>query len=138
MKTVIAYAVSGMHQIASQRKPFNPILGETYEGYWPDGTRIYGEHISHHPPITCYLVEHIDGLYTMYGSYEYTAKVQDLGNSIKGRTCGKNCVKFRDGSVIEFEYPFIKINGLMFGKRTTQYVGTVVFTDTKNNIDASF
>ena len=58
MKNVIAFIVSGMHMVACMRKPFNPILGETYEGVWPDGTRIYNEHISHHPPITCFLVEH--------------------------------------------------------------------------------
>ena len=75
LKHVITFAVSGMHQIATQRKPFNPILGETFEGYWPDGSRIYNEHVSHHPPITCFLVENVDQLYKFYGSYEYTAKV---------------------------------------------------------------
>lgn len=32
-------------------KPFNPILGETYQGI-VDGCPIYGEQISHHPPIS--------------------------------------------------------------------------------------
>jgi hypothetical protein len=31
-------------------KPFNPILGETYQGYIR-GCPIYAEQISHHPPI---------------------------------------------------------------------------------------
>ena len=71
LKLVITFVVSGMHMVASQRKPFNPILGETYEGYWPNGTRIYCEHISHHPPITCFLVEDVDGLFVFEGCYEY-------------------------------------------------------------------
>jgi hypothetical protein len=33
-------------------KPFNPILGETYQGNFDDGTEVYCEHTSHHPPIT--------------------------------------------------------------------------------------
>ena len=51
-KMVIAYGVSGLHLIVSMAKPFNPILGESYEGRFPDGTKVYCEHISHHPPIT--------------------------------------------------------------------------------------
>ena len=54
MKHVITFVISGMHQVASQRKPFNPIIGETFEGVWPDGSRIYVEHVSHHPPISCF------------------------------------------------------------------------------------
>jgi Oxysterol-binding protein len=54
MKAVIAFVVSGMHQIASQRKPFNPIIGETYQGIYPNGSHVYVEHISHHPPISCF------------------------------------------------------------------------------------
>ena len=119
LKFVISFIVSGMHQVATQRKPFNPIIGETYEGVWPDGTRIYVEHVSHHPPISCFLVENHEGLYFVEGSYEYTAKVTDLGNSVTGRQAGKNRVHFRDGTVIEWEYPVMKISGLIFGKRTT-------------------
>lgn len=54
MKLVITFVVSGMHQVASMRKPFNPIIGETFEGVWPDGSKIFVEHISHHPPISCF------------------------------------------------------------------------------------
>lgn len=85
MKYVITFVVSGMHMVASQRKPFNPIIGETFEGLWPDGSHIFVEHVSHHPPISCFLVENVDGLYTFEGSYEYTAKITEIGNSVTGR-----------------------------------------------------
>ena len=111
--------------MATQRKPFNPILGETFEGYWPDATSIFVEHISHHPPISCFLVEH--ALYAFSGSYEYTARVTDLGNSVLGRQVGKNRVRFRDGLTVEWEYPTMKISGLVYGKRTTQWVGGLEF-----------
>ena len=136
MKYVISFVISGMHQVASQRKPFNPILGETFEGYWPDGSRIYVEHISHHPPISAFQVDNADNLYTLEGSYEYTAKVTDLGNSVTGRQVGKNRVRFADGSVIEWEYPVMKISGLLFGKRTTHWIGGIDFSDVQNNIYA--
>lgn len=58
MKNVIAFAISGLQYVSTQKKPFNPILGETFEGVWPDGTKIFMEHVSHHPPISCFSVEH--------------------------------------------------------------------------------
>ena len=63
MKNAITFVVSGMHMVATQRKPFNPILGETYQGIWPDGSKLFVEHISHHPPISTFLVENVDGLF---------------------------------------------------------------------------
>lgn len=92
------------------------------------------EHVSHHPPISCFEVVNVDGLYTLEGSYEYTAKVTDLGNSVTGRQVGKNRLRFADGSFVEWEYPFMKIQGLLFGKRTTHWVGGIEFKDDKNNI----
>lgn len=56
-KMVIAYGVCALHLITSIAKPFNPILGETYEGRFPDGTEVFCEHISHHPPITRFYIK---------------------------------------------------------------------------------
>jgi len=38
------------------KKPFNPILGETYE-YVTEKRRFYAEQVSHHPPVTAYNLE---------------------------------------------------------------------------------
>ena len=56
---VTAFAVSGFWNLCEQRKPFTPILGETYQGYWPDGTAIFIDHIRHHPPISRFFVRKI-------------------------------------------------------------------------------
>lgn len=37
-KQVIAFAMSGLYICTSQYKPFNPILGETLQGEFRDGT----------------------------------------------------------------------------------------------------
>ena len=42
------------HAFQSWRKPFNPILGETWEAGLDDGSQIYMEQISHHPPISAF------------------------------------------------------------------------------------
>jgi len=38
------------------KKPFNPILGETYE-YITDKHRYFAEQVSHHPPVTAFNLE---------------------------------------------------------------------------------
>jgi hypothetical protein len=54
-------------------KPFNPILGETYQAFI-DGCPVYGEQISHHPPISSFFLKGRG--YFVHGSLE--AKV-DIG-----------------------------------------------------------
>jgi len=55
-------------------KPLNPILGETYQGNYNDGTVVYSEQISHHPPISYFLVTNLTNDYQYYGYYENEAK----------------------------------------------------------------
>jgi hypothetical protein len=51
------------------------LLGETYQAYFNEGTRIYCEHISHHPPIALFMMEDSEGLYEFSGNYEFKAKI---------------------------------------------------------------
>ena len=46
-------------------KPFNPILGETFQAYIK-GIPIYYEQISHHPPISAFYMTCPE--FTMYGN----------------------------------------------------------------------
>jgi hypothetical protein len=51
---VTAFAISGYasSQFRIGRKPFNPLLGETYECIRPDkGFRFISEKVSHHPNV---------------------------------------------------------------------------------------
>jgi hypothetical protein len=56
VKNVMAFVISCLHYGTRQLKPFNPILGETYQGEFSDGTQIFIEHTSHHPPIANFFV----------------------------------------------------------------------------------
>ena len=93
-KNCIAFAVAGMHLCTGQLKPFNPILGETFEGFLDDGTKLFCEHISQHPPITTYLMEDVDNLYSFYGSAEFTAQLG--ANNLKTSQSGNNYVFFKE------------------------------------------
>jgi hypothetical protein len=72
MKMIIAFSISGLHTNIKQLKSFNPILGETYEGHWPDSTKHFAEHMSHHPPITRFYLLNENWKY--YGFYECVVK----------------------------------------------------------------
>jgi hypothetical protein len=77
MKYVIAFVLSGQYMRANQFKPFNPLLGETLEGKYKDGTKIFMEHISHHPPISSYMIEGPPGSeYKLFGNNEFVAGIK--------------------------------------------------------------
>jgi len=56
MTWVAAFAISayGSSNARASHKPFNPLLGETYECVREDkGFRYISEQVSHHPPVSC-------------------------------------------------------------------------------------
>lgn len=56
-------------------KPFNPLLGETYEWQALDGkSRFIAEQVSHHPPVLAYQCENTVGDYSIYGEVEIKNK----------------------------------------------------------------
>ncbi|KAK7884646.1 hypothetical protein WMY93_027769 [Mugilogobius chulae] len=70
MQAVAAFAVSA---VASQwdrtGKPFNPLLGETYELVREEqGYRLISEQVSHHPPISAFHAESLTGDFVFHGS----------------------------------------------------------------------
>jgi hypothetical protein len=79
-KLCISFAISPLYMCTSQLKPFNPLLGETMEGEFPDGTKIYCEHTSHHPPITNFLLEAPNDSVRIFGHSEFRAKMK--GNKL--------------------------------------------------------
>lgn len=49
-------------QLGSEKKPLNPTLGELFFGHWPEDKgsgeqTLVVEQVSHHPPITAYVIE---------------------------------------------------------------------------------
>ena len=48
-------AMISLVTIGTSKKPFNPILGETFQGHY-SGDPIYIEQISHNPPLTQFLI----------------------------------------------------------------------------------
>lgn len=123
--------VSSIYMCCDQKKPFNPLLGETAQAIFPDGTRIYCEHTSHHPPITNFCLEDKDGLYTMNGHFEQYGKMGT--NSFTSSLRGPCHLTFKDGHHIVFGFPSYKVGGMIMGERTIETVGSTTFEDVTYN-----
>jgi len=115
-----------------QKKPFNPILGETYQGVYEDGTLVFCEQTSHHPPVTNWEVMGPKNLYHFYGYGEWIASFR--GNSIKGQQEGTTVIEFADGGSISYSLPAAWIGGILVGDRVVEYDGLMRFRDDKNKI----
>jgi len=131
LKQVIAFSLSSLYICTSQYKPFNPILGETLQGQFADGTQIYCEHTSHHPPITNFHMQPDDESYEYWGFYEFTGSMG--ANSLRSGLRGPNNIKFADGQHIRFKSVDFKLGGTVMGERTIEAAGHIVFEDLTNN-----
>ena len=74
MKMTMTAVISSYYAMNMFLKPINPILGETLESRYPDGTSVYCEQISHHPPVTYFLVVGAQERFRYYGYYNFEAK----------------------------------------------------------------
>uniref|UniRef100_UPI0037E95519 oxysterol-binding protein-related protein 1 isoform X2 n=1 Tax=Semicossyphus pulcher TaxID=241346 RepID=UPI0037E95519 len=88
MKCVAAFAVSA---VASQwertGKPFNPLLGETYELVREDlGFRLISEQVSHHPPVSAFHAEGLQQDFVFHGSIY--PKLKFWGKSVEAEPKG--------------------------------------------------
>eukprot|EP01113_Clastostelium_recurvatum_P045753 TRINITY_DN790_c0_g1_i1.p1 TRINITY_DN790_c0_g1~~TRINITY_DN790_c0_g1_i1.p1 ORF type:complete len:317 (+),score=78.93 TRINITY_DN790_c0_g1_i1:71-952(+) len=134
MKYVIAFAISGLHLLTTAKKPFNPILGETYQARFSDETEVFVEQTTHHPPASNWEVVPKDGSYKFHGHCTWGASTR--ANTLKGTQKGPCHVDFADGSRITYSLPDILLKGVMWGDRITELAGSITFTDEKNGIEA--
>lgn len=126
MVYVVSWFISVYYSFERPWKPFNPILGETYEMVNHNGATLIAEQVSHHPPIG---VAHAE---TDHFLYDITSKVKTkfFGNSIDIYPVGRSRVTLkRDGVVLELVPPITKVNNLIFGRTWIDSPGEMVLTN---------
>jgi len=115
-------------------KPLNPILGETLEGSYLDGSRVYMEQVTHHPPVTYFYYDGPNQMYRFYAHTNFSAGVRM--NSVNVKQEGIKVVEFGDGTVIRFTPLQDLFSNSLFGTLNHMCTGTINFTDEKNGLTA--
>jgi hypothetical protein len=76
MKYIISFIFSGFYHTAVKAKLFNPYLGETFQGYFDDGTEVFVEHINHSPPMDAFYIHNERLDIKIYGTVVSAGKFQ--------------------------------------------------------------
>lgn len=116
MAYVAAFAASSYSStIGRVAKPFNPLLGETFEYARPDmGYRMFSEQVSHHPPVGAMIAE--SPRWDFYGASNVKSKF--TGRSFDINPLGLWYIKLRpnkDAGVEEESYSFRKVTSTVVG-----------------------
>lgn len=136
-KSVIQFIMSGMYIPAQQLKPFNPYLGETFQGELPNGAKIYVEQVTHKPLCARYYM-FFENVYKIYGYFNFDVRSEGLGSTMYVMQQGPCIVEFPQlNEKVTFHVPEIKIvNARNENGRANLYSGNMVFVDNKNNFKA--
>lgn len=120
---VAAFAVSAYASTEGRIcKPFNPLLGETYEANYPDkGLRFFSEKVSHHPMIVAC---HCEGTGWKF-SGDSNLKSKFWGRSIQLDPVGTLTLEFDDGEVFQWSKVTTSIYNLILGKLYCDHYGTM-------------
>ncbi|PON67794.1 Oxysterol-binding protein [Trema orientale] len=120
---VAAFAVSGYASTEGRIcKPFNPLLGETYEADYPDkGLRFFSEKVSHHPMVVAC---HCEGTGWKFRG-DSNLKSKFWGRSIQLDPVGVLTLEFDDGEVFQWSKVTTSIYNLILGKLYCDHYGTM-------------
>ncbi|KAL2632407.1 hypothetical protein R1flu_017093 [Riccia fluitans] len=126
MVYAVSWAVSVYYAYQRTWKPFNPILGETYEMVNHNGVTFLSEQVSHHPPMSSGHAEN------EHFTYDVTSKLKTkfLGNSVDVYPVGRTRVVLkRTGEVLDLVPPPTKVHNLIFGRTWPDSFGDMILTN---------
>jgi hypothetical protein len=127
LATVAAGIAASFHLYLQSKKPWNPTIGETYIGYWENGCALFGEQISHHPPISAVQVCSPTNAWRISATFCFGIDQGLLKIDVLQR--GTTRLEFRDGTIIEWEFPTIRAIGLLKGDRIVRIHGPFQMRD---------
>ena len=137
-KYVILFALSALFRSSEQLKPLNPMLGETYECEWEDGSKFYLEHTCHTPPISHFYIKSSKNLFIVSGYID-----MEMGgimkaiykNSIQMIPKGKITVRLPEvNQTVSLQFPKITMGGAIWGQRYVYISDHMKFEDVENNL----
>jgi hypothetical protein len=124
-----------MYIACQQLKPFNPILGETFQGELPNGAKLYVENVTNKPLVARFLLTY-KKIYEISGYFDLSVKTQSFGNEMLILQKGPVYIKFPEiNECIICNLPGIRvINARNEKKRALLFFGQIVYVDVKNKL----
>ncbi|KAK6640821.1 hypothetical protein RUM44_012518 [Polyplax serrata] len=129
MKLVVQWYLSGFYKKSKGlKKPYNPILGETFRCYWkhPNGSRTFyiAEQVSHHPPVSAFYVTNRQDGFSISGSI--LAKSKFYGNSTSAILEGVAILTLLPrGEEYSVTVPYALCKGILVGTLSMELGGKV-------------
>ncbi|XP_018361278.1 PREDICTED: oxysterol-binding protein-related protein 8 isoform X2 [Trachymyrmex cornetzi] len=129
MKAVVKWYLSGFYKKPQGlKKPYNPLLGETFRCYWqhPNGSRTFylAEQLSHHPPISGFYVTNRQDGFTI--SATIIAKSKFYGNSTSAVLDGIAVLTMLPrGEDYTMTIPYAHCKGILMGTLSMELGGKV-------------
>lgn len=100
------------HTVNRLKKPFNPLLGETYELFYDD-IRFVSEQVSHHPPVTAFYCDAED--FVVQGSFTLRTNISLAGFQVS--PVGPVVIELRKtGERFTFTRPKSTLHNLIIGQ----------------------
>lgn len=133
LSLVGAFAVSGYASTIqrSSRKPFNPLLGETYECVRADRNLFFvAEKVVHRPPIVAAYAQGKGWKASSSG----TVKNKFWGKSLELIAEGSEIVELDTGDVYSITKPSSFMRNLLAGNKYLEHVGEMTVTEIKSNL----
>ena len=121
----------GQYGLTTSRttKPFNPLLGETFE-YIGDGWKLFAEQVSHHPPISAVFVE--SKLWKVQMNTQM--KTHFWGKSLEFKPQGKTHIIFKDnGDHFILQRPNSSCRNIIFGSMYIDHHGPMTVLNSRTN-----
>ncbi|RWS31600.1 Oxysterol-binding protein-related protein 8-like protein [Leptotrombidium deliense] len=130
MQMVVKWYLSGFYKKPKGlKKPYNPILGESFRCYWmhpetQSRTFYIAEQVSHHPPISAFYVTNRKDGFCITGSV--LAKSKFYGNSVSAILEGTaRLTLLTRGEDYTITMPYAHCKGILMGTLTLELGGKV-------------
>ncbi|XP_056101275.1 oxysterol-binding protein-related protein 8 isoform X2 [Rhinichthys klamathensis goyatoka] len=141
MKKVVKWYISGFYKKPKGlKKPYNPIIGETFRCLWihtktNSKTFYIAEQVSHHPPVSAFYVSNRKDGFCLSGSI--LAKSKFYGNSLSAILDGEARLSFLNrGEDYVMNMPYAHCKGILYGTMTLELGGQVSITCEKTGYSA--
>uniref|UniRef100_A0A3B3I6H6 Oxysterol-binding protein n=1 Tax=Oryzias latipes TaxID=8090 RepID=A0A3B3I6H6_ORYLA len=141
LKKVVKWYISGFYKKPKGlKKPYNPIIGETFRCLWlhqntNSKTFYIAEQVSHHPPVSAFYVSNRKDGFCLSGSI--LAKSKFYGNSLSAILDGEARLTFLNrGEDYVMNMPYAHCKGILYGTMTLELGGQITIACEKTGYSA--